>query len=209
MICVLVGFDIDNDDDNKDAAWGRIQQRLKEAVVTTTTTTTTEDYDDDDEFMEWRDYSVVEQEDGTTILLATAIASNEALVTTHLGAFLEQGQCEIWATAPAPLPLPPSNGYHFVLEKDDDNEIRRGAQLMSDWGMLVQTQVLDVMALTEFRTTANQAMEQAESLLALHRPSLQVGIDPFVFSEMASRSQQRFDLRLTGDDAHDLVRRHL
>ena len=105
--------------------------------------------------------------------------------------------CQLWATAPAILPLRPMSGYissHLQLEKD-------GIQFQKD--VLSQTQVDD------FLQVVQQAIETTESLLQQHRPFLILGESTFAFSEVCARSPHRFDLRLDHTQAPRLVEEYI
>mmetsp|Transcript_15570 Transcript_15570/g.33970 ORF Transcript_15570/g.33970 Transcript_15570/m.33970 type:complete len:444 (-) Transcript_15570:209-1540(-) len=137
-------------------------------------------------------------------------------------------RCEQWASAPAPLPLRPTDGYPVIrtlTATDDDNnheppEHRHSqsswstwaAPTMKEWGLVVQEQLLSPDQVAELSLYVTAAIDTMEQALAEHRPTIRVGRDDFCFAEMASRSAQRFDLLLndqTSPEAVAFVREHI
>jgi len=64
--------------------------------------------------------------------------------------------------------------------------------------------------IAKFRRLVDRTIQHIETQLQQHRPNLTIGQDNFCFQEIASRNQQRFDLRLdqplqngSGDDDDD------
>lgn len=101
---------------------------------------------------------------------------------------------------------------------------------MQEWGLMVQRQVLlgslnashdDVVVddendqihtkggLEKFRTLVDERISEIERALAMYQPHLKVGVDDFQFREIASRNQERFDLRLQGLEVQELVQQHI
>jgi ectoine hydroxylase-related dioxygenase (phytanoyl-CoA dioxygenase family) len=119
-------------------------------------------------------------------------------------------QCELWASAPCPLPLRPRLSHQYPFEFSSSsttttittpfhNDYHDGAGVLScmrEWGVWMQRSVLDVHQVFILRKLVEDAIDEAEGLLKLYRPEIQIGKDAFCFREMASRSQERFDLRL-------------
>ena len=110
---------------------------------------------------------------------------------------------ELWATAGAPLPLRPLEGYesHIVIKRmpHDDNRstsLEKARQAMQEYGLIVQPQIMSIELVTAFRQVVEEAIANVETKLAQYRPSLRIGEDAFQFREIASRNKHRFDLRL-------------
>lgn len=123
---------------------------------------------------------------------------------------------EVWASAPAPLPLRPENGYQDVLVNnilplDGDDWTTRAARALREWGLMLQPKLLQSNDMVnELRSHIDEAIAHVEQSLATHRPHLVVGQDQLLFREIASRSQQRFDLRLPNDSpAADWIQTHI
>jgi len=106
---------------------------------------------------------------------------------------------ELWASAPAPLPLrPPSTGYDMLGNITDELWDEKAPQLMREYGLVQQTNILNEGEVAELRQMVDGAIANVEALLAKHRPEINVGKDPFIFKEIASRNLERFDLRIPG-----------
>ncbi|KAL9189356.1 hypothetical protein ACHAXT_009031 [Thalassiosira profunda] len=116
---------------------------------------------------------------------------------------------ELWATSPAPLPLRPiDSAYDELLAISCERWDFDASQLMTQYGAVLQTAILDEEEVAALRTMVDQAIANVDALLAIHRPELDVGKDSFVFLEIASRNVQRFDLRLDEcEGAADFVER--
>lgn len=113
--------------------------------------------------------------------------------------------CELWATAPAPIPLPPAGGYGPLIEiraRDLEDWRHRASRAVSKYGIVAQRNVLgssgdhQASVLRTLRKVVDGAVDRAMSALSEQRPSVHVGRDPFVYREIASRNLERFDLRL-------------
>jgi len=139
-------------------------------------------------------------------------------------------RCELWASAPAPLPLRPPSGYPCDLDCDNFEEPQesptspvseerlscswadRAADAMREWGIVRHPGgILDSRELIdEIRRIVDAKIATVESDLARHRPALKIGRDDFCFREIASRNRERFDLRLDdSEEAVELVRQHV
>ena len=113
---------------------------------------------------------------------------------------------ELWASAPAPLPLrPPTTGYDMLGNITDELWDEKAPQLMREYGLVQQTNILNERDVAELRQMVDGAIANVEALLAKHRPEINVGKDPFIFKEIASRNLERFDLRIP--DATEYVKR--
>lgn len=131
--------------------------------------------------------SAISEEPGTPELILTAV--EDALNATY--------SCEVWASAPARLPLRPITGYPSF---EDSNTLR-------EWGLMVRENILDTLQIAELREIVNAAIENVDALLHLHRPNICIGQDTFLFREIGSRGNQRFDLRLT--NATDFINKNI
>ena len=116
-------------------------------------------------------------------------------------------RCELWASAPCPLPLLP-DGFSVNIQ-NDKNWLQNATETMQQWGMLTQSSLLDNDQIAELRSLVDAAISETEQLLAKYRPNVNVGQDVFSFKEIASRSKERFDLRLLNLEASNFVKRNI
>ena len=104
---------------------------------------------------------------------------------------------EMWASAPAPLPLrPATSGYDMLSNIDGECWDDKAPQLMREFGIVQQEDILNKQEVAELRQMVDGAIANVEALLAKHRPEINVGEDSFIFKEIASRNLERFDLRM-------------
>ena len=104
---------------------------------------------------------------------------------------------EMWASAPAPLPLrPATTGYDMLSNISGDRWDDEAPQLMREYGIVQQENILNTEEVGELRQMVDGAIANVESLLAKYRPEINVGEDSFIFKEIASRNLERFDLRM-------------
>ncbi len=110
--------------------------------------------------------------------------------------------CEVWASAPAPLPLLRFGGHstHSLLPLE-----------FREKGLCLLPNVLsssdESETLSRIRAMVDDAINEAERVIASNHPNIQLGEDAFLFREIASRSKQRFDLLIGSDtDLYRLVR---
>ena len=141
-----------------------------------------------------------------------ALAKRRPTTTTSSHYF-----CELWVSAPAPLPLRPNGGYDCIRSSASSNgsdDMQQASATLREYGMVVQPNILrrtnQQQQLPALRRIVDAAMARAEAALARHRPAIQMGRDSFVFREMASRDLERFDLRLDGaPGAREFVEQYL
>ena len=203
MQCLLLGLSPCTAD-----LWERLQQVRRvdndEQLVwkehsTITTTTTTDDDDNDDG-----------TSTSTTTLLATAWTTLDAnVVVAHVQTLLEQvATVELWASAPAPLPLRPAQGYNVHCNNLLDSATLRTLQ---QWGLVIQQQqLLTANQVNELRAMTDDAIATVETKLRTHRPHLNIGQDTLLFDNIASRNLQRFDLRLNEvEEIRQFVQTHI
>ena len=121
-----------------------------------------------------------------------------SIVQTEINDDGQEYSCEVWASAPAPLPL----------LRIGDNSMDHFQSEFSEKGLCVLPNVLsssdETDALSSIRAMVDDAIHDAEGAIATNHPTIQVGEDSFLFREIASRSKHRFDL-LIGNDT-DLYR---
>lgn len=188
--------------------------------VTSVAATNDDDKDDDNNdnthkiaWMECSTAADTDTADHTVTLICTALttASPEQVcvaVTAHLQASSLQS-CEVWASAPAPLPLRPSEGYPVHYNEHVDDPVRHAFAVMQKWGILLQSNLIDTDGLAVIRQIVHDAISTTEFTLQQHHPNLQLGQDDILFQEIASRNVQRFDLRLQQPAAVDFVHDYL
>lgn len=70
------------------------------------------------------------------------------------------------------------------------------AEMLRCNGVIHQRQELSNNAVAQIRTACMEAIEQVDEAINRHHPSIVIGKDAFVFSEIASRGNERFDLRI-------------
>ena len=138
----------------------------------------------------------------TQLLCARSDAPVEDIVSATSLCLGDLGySCELWASAPAILPLRPLDygGYkkHLTHNKDDPASSEDWANsTMQEWGMFMQTKLIDRHEIEVLRGCVNQEIANVEELLRLHRPEIKIGKDGISFKEIASRGNERFDLLL-------------
>ena len=110
------------------------------------------------------------------------------------------GECEIWASAPAIMPIKPSHDREYPIHNNTLD-----ASIMRQWGIVTQSNVLDDATLAKLNSLVNMEIAKVETAIRQYHPQICIGKDVFLFREIASRSQERFDLRLDDTPAADFV----
>ncbi len=171
----------------------------------------------------------------STITLITNVVCEDPLTPSDIvsevrnilrdASTLEQVQVEQWASAPAPLPLSPVDGYSLCTNSahlehpGEEASSQTSSQpikttnitcaaadvkgTMQKWGIFRQNKVLTADQVSHLRKLVQSAIHETEGNLAKYRPEINVGKDNFFFKEVASRSYYRFDLRIDPKDGHD------
>jgi ectoine hydroxylase-related dioxygenase (phytanoyl-CoA dioxygenase family) len=222
MHCILIGVTGPFSRDN--AAWSTVTQFI-----------TTMDENERQHSVSWISYSTTHDEDGrhVTLLCATTEASvddviyaNAQVISRELG---DRYSCELWASAPAILPLRPVEGYEqfitLALVSDHSSSAPAAAattiaiptntlhhkeewavSTMKEWGMLIQTALVTARELIELKHCIDEEITNIEKLIHHHRPDIIIGKDAISFQEIASRGNERFDLLLSPtSNARDFV----
>jgi Phytanoyl-CoA dioxygenase (PhyH) len=168
------------------------------------------------------------RDDRPPILLCSLVLSRDEDAAT-IESFVQEQlllpstyEVELWATAPAPLPLlvvvtsgaePLGQSCQSVIrqftdhESADSNYDEEWVSNMRQWGLVTQRGLIaSVDELDAIRVLVYQAIQSAEAQLSEHRPDLQIGQDVILFQEIGSRGGQRFDLRLFNEDLLSMVR---
>lgn len=165
--------------------------------------------------IQWVDESLINDNGQPTTLVEALIDeatdANEmvSLVSKSLG---EKHLCELWASAPAPMPLKPiPHGYPITLSnKENVNEKEEWIyQTFRTWGILQTQNFLGLEHVQELRDCILEEISNVESMLNQHKPELKIGKDVFHFREIASRGNERFDLVLSGDKVKNFIQNHL
>jgi Phytanoyl-CoA dioxygenase (PhyH) len=185
--------------------------------------------------VEWSETCVAtdhSRDDRPQILLCSLVLSRDEDASTIESFVREQlllpstYEVELWATAPAPLPLlvvgavpePQQLGQscqsvirQFTAnESEDSNCDEEWVSNMRQWGLVTQRGLVkSVDELDALRVLVHQAIQSAETQLSEHRPYLQIGQDVILFQEIGSRGNQRFDLRLFNEDLLSMVRQSI
>lgn len=168
----------------------------------------------------------------TQLLCATSDASVEDVVAATSHALLDivgngggDGgySCELWASAPAILPLRPMDGYRKHLTRDtanigiydtllseDQRQLKWSSLTMKEWGMFTQNSLLDDGEVEQLRTFVHEEISTIETLIQIHKPEINIGKDSMSFQEIASRGNDRFDLLLEPTSkAYDFVKQNI
>lgn len=155
----------------------------------------------------WIDSSyATDEENGQRTLLLSAIilsdASNGCLnaVSAVVG---DDISCELWATAPAILPLRPADGYDKYIKYNKKEVEKQGLSqeswaslTMKEYGIFFQSEFLDKSTVEEIRVEIMSEIKETEDLIRMHHPLINIGKDFISFREIASRGNERFDLLL-------------
>ncbi|KAL7545774.1 hypothetical protein ACHAWF_009119 [Thalassiosira exigua] len=143
-----------------------------------------------------------------TLVCATSSAPVDDIIAAASDILDNLGySCELWASAPAILPLRPLCGYtqhlmHFPENSWED----QASSATKEWGMFVQTSVIEIHEVQILRSCVEEEIMIAENLIRLRRPALVLGKDIISFKEIASRGNDRFDLLLQPPSkARDIV----
>jgi ectoine hydroxylase-related dioxygenase (phytanoyl-CoA dioxygenase family) len=223
MICVLVGIVPPSIE-----SWEIIKKE-------TGTTATINDDDNDNDgnhdhvqgqvSIDWRDYAIIKDEGVPTLVMKAVTELTPEDVMTAVQTILSDkiegtgtsSTCELWASAPAPLPLQPSIGYENILQwkkepndpHDNSSWVDWGAVTLRKWGIIVQEEILNVDQIAELSQYVNTTIVDTDNAIQTNHPEINIGKDVFLFQEIASRNLQRFDLRLTDVDTVNFVETHI
>jgi len=196
MHCVLIGVTTysPRSDAEDAAAWKEVTQQVTEVDGIT---------------VNWVSSSKSNDEGKPTQLLCATTDAPvlEDVVAATAKALGDCHETELWASAPAILPLRPLNGYntHIILHDNTNNVSgdststsweERASSTMKEWGMFTQSSLLDASEIQELRQCVNDEISSIENLITLHRPDIDIGQDIMSFQEIASRGNERFDLLL-------------
>ncbi|CAJ1965794.1 unnamed protein product [Cylindrotheca closterium] len=149
-------------------------------------------------------------DDGKPVQLFTAITKAPTLnvvglVDETLG---DEYSCELWASAPAILPLQPPEGYDKVICHDPTSEVAIedwAPEVLKEWGMFFQKGLINAEEIKEMRSYVDEEISKTEDLMKEHHPEIEIGKDTFHFKEIASRGNGRFDLLLQSESAKEFV----
>lgn len=172
--------------------------------------------------IELRDSSIaIDEGTPTTLIEALTDATPErviAAIETILNKEFDENQnrlsisftCEIWATAPAPIPLRPMEGFDSILKYRTESCWFDWALLnVQKWGVMVQEKILDSNQLEQLSVLVTKAIGKTEAIIKANHPEINIGKDVFIFKEIASRNLERFDLKLTDYDSVNFVTQHI
>jgi|Transcript_6296 hypothetical protein len=148
----------------------------------------------------WISSSIALDEDGklTQLVCATTDASVDEVVEATSKLLGSEYNCELWASAPAILPLKPQSGYgkQLYYYNNDVSWEEWAPNAMKEWGMFVQNQLLNTNEVHQLRRYVCDEISNAESLLRRNHPEISIGKDIIAFKQIASRGNERFDLLL-------------
>jgi ectoine hydroxylase-related dioxygenase (phytanoyl-CoA dioxygenase family) len=187
MQCILIGVASPSTESDQ-TLWGLVTQHVTHVA--------------DEVIITWVNYSyATDEEEGQRTLLLCAIsdASNTDDVVNAVSAVVER-DAELWATAPAILPLRPLDGYDCYIKYNNElSEILHGSwakQKMKEHGLFFQNALMDKSTVDELREEIMTEIEETEELIRLHHPEINIGKDVISFKEIGSRGNERFDLLL-------------
>eukprot|EP00574_Skeletonema_japonicum_P007209 CAMPEP_0201736052 /NCGR_PEP_ID=MMETSP0593-20130828/38695_1 /ASSEMBLY_ACC=CAM_ASM_000672 /TAXON_ID=267983 /ORGANISM="Skeletonema japonicum, Strain CCMP2506" /LENGTH=383 /DNA_ID=CAMNT_0048229717 /DNA_START=59 /DNA_END=1207 /DNA_ORIENTATION=+ len=153
--------------------------------------------------------SATDAECGQRTLLLCAISDSDASNTDDIvNAVSTAVECdaELWATAPAILPLRPVDGYDRYIKynsssNNNDNTTETlqevwAKQTMKEHGLFVQRALMEKSTVDELREEIMTEIKLTEDLIRLHHPEINIGTDFISFKEIGSRGNERFDLLL-------------
>lgn len=149
-------------------------------------------------------------EEGMPVQLFTAITSAPTLNVVELvdSALGDQYRCELWASAPAILPLQPTGGYDKAICYDPSSEVsveEWAPEVLREWGMFKQQGLINAEEIKRIRSYVDEEIERAEIAIRQRHPALMIGKDTFQFKEIASRGTERFDLLLQSAALRDFI----
>lgn len=197
MQCILIGV-ASSTSDSDDELWSLITREVTHL-------------EDDCCEVTWIDssFAIDEENDGQRTLLLSAILSDASNVSEHLlnavSAFVGDAiSCELWATAPAILPLRPADGYDKYIKYNKKEVEKQGLSqeswaslTMKEYGIFFQSEFLDENTVEEIRVEIMSEIQETEDLIRMHHPHINIGKDFISFREIASRGNERFDLLLS------------
>jgi hypothetical protein len=97
----------------------------------------------------------------------------------------------------------------FLLDPSLRSQDNKAYITLRKWGIVLQKKVLNLTEVKKIRSIVDEAIQEVELSLSVHRPDIQVGKDTIIFREIASRNLERFDLKLTSDAAMNFVQGHV
>lgn len=206
MQCILIGI-ASSSPDTDEKLWSLVTKQvthINDAIIT------------------WVNYSsATDEECGQRTLLLCAISdvSNTDDIVNAVSIAVER-DAELWATAPAILPLRPVDGCDRYIKynsssNDDDNTTET---LQSDWakqtmkehGLFAQRALIDKSTVDELREEIMTEIKLTEDLIRLHHPEINIGKDFISFKEIGSRGNERFDLLLLQqENIRDIIERRV
>eukprot|EP00980_Cylindrotheca_fusiformis_P020098 scaffold7169_cov107-Cylindrotheca_fusiformis.AAC.7 len=216
MICILIGICPPSPD-----LWEILTKRVHQTIRNDQD----DDGGDDDGCqqecftIQWISHSIVTDDgDGkstpTQIVTAISDAPVDAVVAATTNGLGDTPYiCELWASAPAILPLMPLGGYskHIIYDPSIQHDLKNwedwARPTLRKWGLFFQKSILNTTEVNELRSIVESEIESMEESLKAHRPEISIGKDTFHFREVASRGNERFDLRLLSSDAIDFVKK--
>lgn len=180
MHCIVLGLSPSSSQSDRDELADKVTQQVKEANGSAVT---------------WVATSMAHEDGMPTQLLSCTTEASVEDVTKAVSCTLPEHTCELWGSAPAILPLRPSEGYdqHFLYDNAALFEEWAG-DTMKEYGMFVQRDVLSESEVMELKQVVLDEIENAEGLLKMHHPNINIGKDIMSFKEIASRGNGRFDL---------------
>ena len=163
-----------------------------------------------DTILTWVNSSTASDEDqqGQRTLLLCAIISDDDVTSSitddvvNAVSMAAERDAELWATAPAILPLRPVDGYDRYIKYNNSissdilKESSWAKQTMKEYGLFFQSALVDKSTVDELREEIMSEIKLTEDLIRLHHPEINIGTDFISFKEIGSRGNERFDLLL-------------
>ncbi|KAL3928253.1 MAG: hypothetical protein SGBAC_012729, partial [Bacillariaceae sp.] len=161
----------------------------------------------------WVQHCLADDE-GKPVQLFTAITKAPtlnvvALVDETLG---DQFACELWASAPAILPLQPEEGYDRVVCHNPASAVSMddwAPEVLKEWGLFMQKSLINEEEIKQIRSYVDEEIAKTENLIKEHHPEITMGKDTFIFKEIASRGNDRFDLLLKSEAVREFVEENI
>ena len=123
---------------------------------------------------------------------------------------------ELWAMTPFVPPFCPNNNNNnksyaelLTLHINQEDWESQALGCLRQYGVFHQPKVLDSNQIHCLKQYVDASIDKIETLLQSHRPDIALGQDRFTFEEIASRNQQRFDLRITEPHIHEFVQTNI
>lgn len=209
MHCILIGV-TGPSSSSDDAVWKTVIQFITAVGA-----------DERQNSISWVSRSTTCDDEGRSVILLCCtteahVNADDVIDATSSG-LGDRYSCELWASAPAILPLRPIEGYDSFItlsaapyyHLDDNNDRCQhpsdhaatttnewAASTMKEWGIFTQYTLITAHEVMEMKQNIDEEISIVEKLIQSHSPDIIIGKDVLSFQEIASRGNERFDLLL-------------